>query len=139
MMKLQLPRPKHEDIGLNLTPLIDVVFLLLIFLLVTTTFNRPAFLDIELPTLSADPSTPEQTVEVVIQVDGTLIIDGQRWDRQITLEQALANALSQHPQALIMVLPDPNSPSQSMLNVLSASGALGQTRVLFSGVERVEP
>jgi biopolymer transport protein ExbD len=78
-------------------------------------------------------------VEVVIQVDGTLIIDGQRWDRQITLEQALANALSQHPQALIMVLPDPNAPSQSMLNVLSASGALGQTRVLFSGVERVEP
>jgi len=138
MMRLQLPRPKHEDIGLNLTPLIDVVFLLLIFLLVTTTFSRPAFLEIELPTLNAEQAAPKQTVEVVIQVDGVLMINGSSLDREQSLEHALADALAQQPEALIIIMADPNAPSQAVLNVLSASGALGQTRVVFSGANRVE-
>lgn len=138
-MKLQLPRPKYDDIGLNLTPLIDVVFLLLIFLLVTTTFTRQTYLELELPTLQADQAVPEAPIELWIQANGSLWVAGQLWDQpQIPLQQVLAQQLALYPNSDVMILVDPAAPSQAVLDVLSAMGQLGQTRVIFSGAERVE-
>lgn len=137
-MKLQLPRPSQEDIGLNLTPLIDVVFLLLIFLLVTTTFTRTSVLEIEMPTVQTEQSLEPANIEVWIQPSGDIWIDGVLRQQSQTLEQMLGDALGQRPEAQIVIMADPVSPAQAVLDVLSASGALNQTRVLFSGVYHLE-
>lgn len=138
-MKLQLPRPKYDDIGLNLTPLIDVVFLLLIFLLVTTTFTRQTYLELELPTLQAQQTVPEAPIEVWIQANGELWVAGQIWQqRDVSLQQMLAQQLTLYPDSDVMILADPAAPSQAVLDVLSAIGQLGQTRVIFSGADRAE-
>lgn len=137
-MKLQLPRPSQEDIGLNLTPLIDVVFLLLIFLLVTTTFTRTSVLEIEMPTVHTEQSLEPANIEVWIQPSGDIWIDGVLRQQNQSLEQMLEDALGQRPEAQIVIMADPISPAQAVLDVLSASGALNQTRVLFSGAYHLE-
>lgn len=138
-MKLHLPRPRQEDIGLNLTPLIDVVFLLLIFLLVTTTFTPQTYLEVDLPTLEADPSRPTEVVEVWIHSSGDIWLDGQPFEpAQQSLKAAISNLIALQPQAHVMIMADPMAPSQTLLDVLSASGRAGQTRVIFSGANRVE-
>ncbi len=73
-------RKKRPIMALDLTPLIDVVFLLIIFFMVSTTFNKYGNIDIELP--SANVETPNQdnkSIEIIIDKDGKYFIskDGQ--------------------------------------------------------------
>ncbi|MEQ9464944.1 MAG: biopolymer transporter ExbD, partial [Haliea sp.] len=68
-MKFRRQRP--GEVGVNLTPLIDVVFLLLIFFMVSTTFTRETQLTLDLPEASgAARDTPEQQVEVLVDEQG---------------------------------------------------------------------
>lgn len=68
-------RTRRDDVGLELTPLIDVMFLLLIFLLVTATFSRDqnTALPVDLPTgVSGEQLSPDAKITVVIHADETL-------------------------------------------------------------------
>jgi biopolymer transport protein ExbD len=70
---------RGERVELNLLPLIDVVFILLMFFTVTTTFNRNAQLKIELPEASAEPKQQAaKTLELVIDSGGRYYIDGRQ-------------------------------------------------------------
>jgi len=67
---------KEEELTIGLTPLIDVVFILLIFFMVTTTFDRSSELTIDLPSASGDPSAvKEDTLEITIDVQGQFFIN----------------------------------------------------------------
>ncbi len=74
------PRRQKRRASLNLTSLIDVLFLLLIFFMLTSTFRRRGEMQLELP--SSNTSTPiasssdRTTTELVLRADGTLLIDG---------------------------------------------------------------
>ena len=58
---MKFPRPRQEEISVNLTPLIDVVFLLLIFFMVSTTFTRETQLSLTLPEAQGmPPESPAQ-------------------------------------------------------------------------------
>ena len=64
---MKFPRPRQEEISVNLTPLIDVVFLLLIFFMVSTTFTRETQLSLTLPEAQGmPPESPAQAVEVLV-------------------------------------------------------------------------
>jgi len=71
-------RQKIEDVQINLTPLIDVVFLLLIFFMVSTTFNQSTELTIDLPTATSNAPSSDRTqnVELIITADGQYVING---------------------------------------------------------------
>ncbi|MCK5886499.1 MAG: biopolymer transporter ExbD [Alcanivorax sp.] len=60
-------RPEEEEVSLNLAPLIDVVFLLLIFFMITTTFNKDNVIDLSLPEASSEQAQPtEFTVRITV-------------------------------------------------------------------------
>ena len=59
-------RKKREIMSLDLTPLIDVVFLLLIFFMVSTTFNKYGKIDIDVPTSKATTKTEESKIEIIV-------------------------------------------------------------------------
>lgn len=83
---------KRDELTINLTPLIDVVFLLLIFFMVTTSFARHSELTLNLP--EADAATrAEQTkvIEVAINAEGHFVVNGKRLvnDDRATLKRAI--------------------------------------------------
>lgn len=79
--------------GLNLTPLIDIVFLLLVFFMLTAHFVQEETLDIELPKAETSNADPEESlVEVVINPEGTLQVDGETVAAE-ELEEVLRGAL----------------------------------------------
>ncbi len=84
-------QPRDEE-GINLTPLIDVVFLLLIFFMVSTTFTKETHLSVDLPEATGEPSTdiPDQ-LEILISIDGSYSVNGRALvNNQIdTLKSAL--------------------------------------------------
>ncbi len=121
-----------DEPDVNLTPLIDVVFLLLIFFMVSTTFEHQSRIQVELPEASAEPTTPEaESLEIIVDAQGRYFIgEEQVVNSQLkTLKGAIANVLGDRTDMPVIVRADANSPHQSVVTVLDAASQLGLTRI----------
>ena len=123
---MQFRRQKIVEEGVNLTPLIDVVFLLLIFFMVSATFTKETHLTIDIPEASAEAKPIENDiVEVVVQANGEYSIDGQalinkqRQTLQLGLEQ-FSNGNGQ-----LLITADAKATHQSVVTVMDVAGKLG--------------
>ena len=128
-MRFQLRREEPAEI--NLTPLIDVVFLLLIFFMVTTTFNRYAELRIDLPKASAQPTRPPKATELVVDADGRYYLDGRALvnTRLETLVRALRELRTENPEAPLVIRADARTTHQSVVTAMDAAGRIGIRRL----------
>ncbi len=123
---------RSEEPELNLTPLIDVVFLLLIFFMVTTTFMDEAGLEITLPEAEQDPedAAPER-LEIGITAEGEFFVAGDPLvNRELdTLVQALEDALAGEDFAGIVIRADADAPHRAVVRALDGAGRVGIDRV----------
>lgn len=129
-MNLQPGDSDEPDV--NLTPLIDVVFLLLIFFMVSTTFEHQSRIQVELPEASAEPTTPEaESLEIIVDAQGRYFIgEEQVVNTQLkTLMGAIAKVIGERTDMPVIVRADANSPHQSVVTVLDATSQLGLTRI----------
>jgi len=125
-------RQRLEEVSINLTPLIDVVFLLLIFFMVTTTFTRETHLQLELPTSTSEkPLAANDQVEVLIDAQGNFEINGETLVKSDldTLRRALEGLTGDNKDIPIVVIGDAKAPHQAVIFVLDAVGQLGLTKV----------
>ena len=123
-MRLQSRRREEPDV--NLTPLIDVVFLLLIFFMVSTTFERETEISIELPEASGQPiQTEKQVVEISIDAKGRYFVNRQEViNTQVdTLKRAIKEAAGDQEKPRIILSADRNTPHQA---VITASAGIRQ-------------
>ena len=125
---MKFPRRRRADNGINLTPLIDVVFLLLIFFMVTTTFTKETRLLIDLPEASGDvaDSSPA-TLELVIGKDGNYAVNGQNLiNRDIkTIMAALRDASGGNADIPLVITADAQATHQAVITAMDAAGRLG--------------
>jgi len=127
---------RREAAQVDLTPLIDVVFLLLIFFMVSTTFERESELGIELPEAStrSDP-TRDGFLEVSVDNKGRFYVGGRPLvNTQVaTLVQALREAVAARGgDPALVVSADGKAPHQSVMAVLEAAQRVGLARVRFA-------
>lgn len=129
---MKFKRQTKEELNLNLTPLIDIVFLLLIFFMVTTTFTKENHLAIQLPEAQGEVvDAPDKLVEVIIDKDGQYSVNGQRLisAKLLTLKQAIEK-VSQGDRALPFVITaDALTPHESVVRAMDAAGQLGFSRL----------
>lgn len=128
-------RPKRRDTPeLNLIPMIDVLIVLLIFLVLTTTFSRESELKINLPQAAGADPGEEHGLEVVIDAEGHYVIDKhQTVNTQVeTVIKALRTAAGSNPDPLIVIDADRDATHQSVMTVLDAAGQLGYRHVTFA-------
>ena len=132
---MNLRSQKKEEIDVNITPLIDVVFLLLIFFMVSTTFERQSEIEVTLPEAAIDtPISDEAAIEITVNAQGTYFINGQRvLNTQIaTLKQAMIKVANGREDPLIIVSADANTTHQSVVNVMDAARQLGFVHLSFA-------
>jgi len=136
-MKLQ--REEHEDEPeINLTSLIDVVFLLLIFFMVSTTFERQALLRLDLPEAStAESEAVPEIVEFIVTDDGRLFVGDQQLvdPRQATVQAAIAQRFRENPEAVLVVRADAEAPHRLVVRVLDSAAAEGIRRVSIAALD----
>lgn len=128
------PAPK-EAADINLTPLIDVVFLLLIFFMVSTTFDRDSELSIELPAAAAElQKRRPDSIEVAIDVQGRFYVNGRPLlnTQSKTLRQALQSAAGDSESPPIIISADAKTPHQAVVQIMDAARELGFVRLTFA-------
>ncbi len=120
-----------DEVELNLTPLIDVVFLLLIFFMVTTTFDRDAKIKINLPTTTnAVSEAQKNTLELLIDGKGNYFVDGREVlnNQPETLFRAMSQALDERGKnPPLIISSDASSSYQSVVTAMDIAGRLGLT------------
>ena len=118
-MKLR-EREHGADFEVNLTPLIDVVFLLLIFFVLTTTFEKEAQLKVELPTASsAENHKLKDPIEIAIDASGKIQLqDGESWQQRLREESA------QPQPAPITLRADRQAPHGTVVEVMDLARQL---------------
>jgi biopolymer transport protein ExbD len=125
----------REEPEINFIPLIDVLLVILIFLMVTTTYQRVAELQITLPEASADPAQPRPK-EIIVGVDaqGRYVIDKNVFP--FTTITALADALRRSAgdakEPVVVINADANATHQSVIHVMEAARQAGLIHITFA-------
>lgn len=130
-MKLRVS--SAEDPELNLTSLIDVVFLLLIFFMISTTFERQAALKIDLPESSAEarPQEDPDRLELVIDPEGRIYLNDQQLvdSAPATIRAALAEQAGDLRNLPVVIRADAQTPHHYVVTVMDVTGQLGFTQL----------
>lgn len=137
---MQLKPRQDEEPEINLTSLIDVVFLLLIFFMVSTTFEHATSLRIDLPEASStatEEAVPDQLV-FAIDRDGQMFLnDSQLLDsRPQTIRAAIATAAGDRRGIPVIIRADAQTPHHFVVTAMDVIGQLGFTRLSIA-TERV--
>jgi len=139
---VKFPRRPQRDNSINLTPLIDVVFLLLIFFMVTTTFTRETRMLISLPEAETESIAREKkVVELVVSKDGSYAVDGQSLiNRDIkTIMAALKDASAGDNKMPLVITADALSTHQAVITAMDAAGRLGFETLNIATQQPQEP
>jgi biopolymer transport protein ExbD len=134
-------RGRHEA-TVELTPLIDVVFLLLIFFMVSTTFIRETQLQINLPESSGELQEVDPgTIEIVVDRRGDYAVNDRLLvnSEKATLVRALQEVMdAEQPAPLVVITADAMAAHQSVVRAMDAAGTVGLTRVSITTQQPAE-
>ena len=129
---MKFSRRARQEVEVNLTPLIDVVFLLLIFFMVSTTFTKETHLSIDLPDSSSQSNrVADLQIEILITREGDFEINGVALaNRERRTLRAAIGKISEGDTAIPMVITaDSATPHQSVITALDVAGQLGFSRL----------
>ena len=125
---MQFKRQTKNEESINLTPLIDVVFLLLIFFMVSTTFTKETHLKLNLPEAEGDvqPDAPSK-VEIIIGQNGEYSVNGNKLvNTEIKTLMAAIKQVSGGDQNLpFLITADAQVPYESVVTAMDAAGRMG--------------
>ena len=139
---MKFNRSAQEDVTINLTPLIDIVFLLLIFFMVSTTFSKESQLRIRLPDASPDSEVEQRPSQLAVAItkSGDYSIRGPNEStghhllsrEQSVLTQAMANVAQGTDDLVVVIRADRKTPHEAVVRAMDVARKLGLVIITFS-------
>lgn len=126
---------RHEELEVNLVPLIDVLLVIIIFLVVSATFSRISELQINLPTAEANAQQDKPLVITVgIDTSGRYVVNDADVSEPTVeaISRALRDAAGTSKEPTIVINADANATHQSVVNVMEAARQAGYTHITFA-------
>ena len=134
MMNFQKGRSREEP-EINLIPMIDVLLVILIFMMVTTTYARLSELQINLPQANGEQGAP-QAAQINVSVDASehyaVNSETTAFTDVDALAQALSKAAAGQKDPAIVINADAKAPHQSVINIMEAARLAGFSRITFT-------
>ena len=125
---MKFRRQRLDDVNINLTPLIDVVFLLLIFFMVSTTFTRETQLSLDLPEAQGQPKeVQDDEIEILIDEGGGYRVNGQGLvdNRMRTLQAAIYKISAGDTTMPMIITADAQAAHEDVVRAMDAAGQMG--------------
>lgn len=136
---MKFRRQRREDLNVNLTPLIDVVFLLLIFFMVSTTFTRETRLAVDLPEASGIAAEKHpRRIEILVDELGNYRVNGKALvDNRLSTLQAAIYQYSKGDTTLpLLISADADTSHQAVVRAMDAAGQMGFAQL---GIATLQP
>jgi biopolymer transport protein ExbD len=129
--KRSLSQVDEEENEINLTPMLDVVFIMLIFFIVTATFIKEAGIQVERPdTVTAD-SQDDASILIAISENDEIWIDRQERDPR-SIRSIIERLHAENPKGSIVIQADEESTHEMLVTVMEAAKAAGVTNVAIA-------
>lgn len=132
---MKFTRHTAEDPEVNLIPLIDVLLVILIFLMISTTYSKFTELKVTLPTADAEKlqNHPHEII-VAVSSSGEYAVNKHILAQRsvAALTEALSAAAKGSPNAMVVISADAQATQQSVVNVMEAARAAGLSRLTFA-------
>lgn len=125
----------REEPEINFVPLIDVLLVILIFLMASTTYSRFAELKINLPTAEAEKSSEQkQTVQVAVSANGQYAVNEEpaAFTNPEEFAVILRRAAGNNPDPMIVINADSQASHQNVVNVMEAARTAGYGKLTFA-------
>ncbi len=132
----------QDEPHIDLVPLIDVILVLIIFFVVTTTFDARSTLQVQLPTASQQPNNePPRSLSVLINAEGRYFINDQEVLRSDveSVKQTIAAVAGSDRSQPVLLRADARTPYQAVVTAQDALGQLGFRRIAISTAPEVRP
>ena len=139
---MKFSRSSQEEVTINLTPLIDIVFLLLIFFMISTTFSKESQLRIRLPDASPDSEVEQRPSRLVVAItkSGDYSIRGPNEStghhllsrERSVLAQAMAKGAQGTDELVVVIRADRKTPHEAVVRVMDVARKLGLVRITFA-------
>lgn len=138
---MKFRRKERDNVDIPLISLIDVVFILLLFFVVTTTFTRETQLKVELPeATSGTPPEPSELkqLEIIIGADSSYLLNGQALLKSDldNLMRALQKESEGDSSLPLTISADGQAPHQAVITAMDAAGKLGFSHLRITTVEQ---
>ena len=132
---MKFRKPQVEEISINLTPMIDCLLFLVVFLLISTSFNKYSRLNLVLPQATGVPEVQRpRKIEVGVDLKGAYTVNGKALasDSEDELRAAIETASRGDHTMPLVIAADGRSTHQSVIRVMDVSGKLGFININIS-------
>lgn len=132
---MKFKRSQVEDIQINLTPMIDSLLFILVFLLLSTTFNQQSRLNLTLPDAQGvPPKQYDQKIEVMVDSSGHYAVNGQALSSKevADLSAAIKQVAEDRRDLMFIIAADAKATHQDVIRVMDTAGQLGFVNVNIS-------
>ena len=127
-MNFKLPRKKQKDMGIDMGPLMDIVFILLIFFVVTSSFTRETGVDVTKPQAQSASQLEKENLLIAITREGTIHINERQVDLA-SLQDILKQSLAKTPDREAVIIADKGSETGVLVQVIDACNLSGVKKV----------
>ncbi len=121
-------RPKQEETAIDMTPMLDIVFIMLIFFIVTTAFVKESGVTVSKPEAENKKSQSSANIFIGITHEDDVYMLKKKIDKE-SIRTILANLLSENPESQVVIQADKASNSGVLLDVLDAAKLAGVKKV----------
>jgi biopolymer transport protein ExbD len=127
-MEFNLPRRKQKDVGIEMGPLMDIVFILLIFFVVTSSFTRETGVDVTKPQAQSASQLEKENLLIAITREGTIHMNERQADLA-SLQDILKQSLAKAPDREAVVIADKESETGVLVQVIDMCNLAGVKKV----------
>lgn len=126
---------EEEEAAIDMTPMLDVVFIMLIFFIVTASFVKEAGIDVNRPEAATAVSKPRATILVAISDKGEIWINKRKIDQR-AVQANIERLKAENPQGSVVIQADKKADVNTLIKVMDASRAAGAYDVSIAAAEQ---
>ena len=127
-MEFNIPRRKRKEMGIEMGPLMDIVFILLIFFVVSSSFTRETGVDVTKPQAQSASQLEKENILIAITREGTIHIHERQVD-MASLQDILKQTLAKTPDREAVVIADKGAVTGTLVQVIDACNLSGVKKV----------
>ena len=122
---------EEEETEINMTPMLDVVFIMLIFFIVTTSFVRETGVEVNRPLAESSEKLPQNAILIAITSSNQIWVDRHRIDAR-AIRRNIERLLAENPDSTVIIQADETAPTGTLINVLDQTKLAGAKSIAVS-------